>query len=85
MVAVVMAREGLSWGALLLPLTLIPLGLIWAPQDVRHDKRVIVAVLVWALAAIAVAVSASDQPALVSPVTKVCDRLWWTIECWLFG
>lgn len=77
MVAVVMAQGGVSWGALVMMLTVVPLGLLWAPQEIRRDKRVIVAGLVLALVVLSI-------PAFAAPPTKICDYMPWALECWLF-
>ncbi len=80
MVAVFMvaAHGGVSWGSVLLMLTVVPLGLLWAPQPVRVrvDKRVLVAGGV--LIGVFIASTVFAAP------TKVCEWAWWAIECWLF-
>lgn len=57
-------------------LTVVPIGLLWAPQDARKDKRVIAAVVVVVVSLIGVPLLAFDS--------TICKWAWWAIECWLF-
>jgi hypothetical protein len=59
--------------------TIVPVGLLLAPQDVRRDKRTIVAVAIGALLLLGV-----PAYAVVCNVCTVCNGdYWWLFaECW---
>lgn len=70
-----------TWSVLslyLLLLTVVPIGLMWAPQPVKRDKRVIAVVIVVVALLLLV-------PPLFAFDSNVCTYAWWAIECWLFG
>jgi hypothetical protein len=60
-------------------LTIVPLGLLLAPQPVRTDKRTIAAVI----AAAAILIGAPAY-AVVCNVCALCKTEWWFlyVECW---
>jgi hypothetical protein len=60
-------------------LTVVPIGLLLAPQPVRRDKRTIVTLLLLAAVVIGVPVYA-----VVCNVCEVCkgDYWWLYMECW---
>lgn len=56
--------------------TLLIVGIVFAPQPVKRDKRVIALVGVLIVLAIGVPVFAAD--------TTICKYAPWALECWLF-
>lgn len=66
-----------SWSMYLMLLTVVPLSLMLAPQEIRRDKRTVVAVLVLAMVAI-------SAPAAYAFPLFYCNRPDWFlfVECW---
>lgn len=60
-----------SLGPMLAMLTVVPMGIVFAPQAVRHVDRRIVGL------GVAVVLGAG-----LDIVTKICDWCPWCIECW---
>jgi hypothetical protein len=68
-----------AWSALsfyLMLLTAVPMGLMFAPQPIRRDKRTIAVLLV----VVAFLVGAP----LFAFASNVCTYAWWAIECWFY-
>lgn len=63
-----------SLAPFLVLLTIVPIGLLFAPQPLRRDKRIRVLALVLLLLTI-------SAPAWAFP-TKICDWCPYCFECW---
>lgn len=66
-----------SWSMYLMLLTVVPISLMLAPQEIRRDKRTIVGVLVLVMVAV-------GAPAAYAFPLFYCNRPdWWLfVECW---
>jgi hypothetical protein len=78
MTALVFASVSPSWlsslGFYLTLLTVVPTGLLLAPQPIRTDKRVLIGLALLVLVMI-------GHPTYAA-YTRICDWAWFAWECW---
>jgi hypothetical protein len=64
-----------SLSLLLLMVTVVPIGLMFAPQPIRRDKRVLIGI---GLLVVLFGLSSTASAAVIG----TCKYAWWAIECW---